>query len=102
LLQLVVVSANRAVDGTFLHYVKGLELEGQLAHVFFDKVHVAFTDMSYCAQLQELWALRYLDCPFTRLMATLMVDLEEVLKEQLCIDNAQIFQQSMACKTIRY
>lgn len=41
------VSADRAVDRQFLHYAKGLELEGQLAHVFFDKCHVAFTDISY-------------------------------------------------------
>ena len=29
------VSADRAVQGEFLHYAKGLELEEQLAHVFF-------------------------------------------------------------------
>lgn len=100
--QLIVVSADRAVQGEFLHYAKGLELEGQLAHVFFDEVHVAFTDTSYRERLRELWTLRYLDCPFTGLTATLMVDLEDVLRERLCIDNAQIFRRSTARKTIRY
>jgi superfamily II DNA helicase RecQ len=100
--QLIVVSADRAVNGEFLHYAKGLELEGQLAHVFFDEVHVAFTDTSYRERLRELWTLRYLECPFTGLTATLIVDLEDVLKERLCIDNAQIFRRSTARKTIRY
>ena len=45
--QLIVVSADWAVQGEFLHYAKGLELSGQLAHVFFDKCYVAFTDTSY-------------------------------------------------------
>lgn len=100
--QLIVVSADRAVQGGFLHYAQGLELEGQLAHVFFDEVHVAFTDTSYRERLRELWALRYLDCPFTGLTATLMVALEDVLRERLCIDNAAIFRRSTARKTIRY
>jgi superfamily II DNA or RNA helicase len=38
--QLILVSADRAVNGEFLHYAKEMELEGQLAHVFFDEVHV--------------------------------------------------------------
>jgi hypothetical protein len=33
-----------------LHYAKGLELSGQLAHVFFDECYVAFTDTSYREQ----------------------------------------------------
>ncbi|KAK6591771.1 hypothetical protein H4I95_12059, partial [Botrytis cinerea] len=82
--QLIVVSADRAVQGPFLHYAKGLELGGQLAHVFFDEVHVAFTDTSYRERLRDLWTLRYLDCPFTGLTATLIVDLEDVLRERLC------------------
>ena len=100
--QLIVVSADRAVHGEFLHYAKGLELQGQLAHVFFDECHVAFTDTSYRERLRELWTLRYLDCPFTGLTATLMVELEDVLKERLCIDNAEIFRRSTARRTIRY
>ena len=47
--QLVVVSANQAVNKGFLHYAKGLELQGQLAAGFFDKCHIAFTDTSYQA-----------------------------------------------------
>ena len=100
--QLIVVSADRAVHGEFLHYAKGLELSGRLAHVFFDECHVAFTDTSYRERLRELWRLRYLDCPFTALTATLMVELEEVLRERLCIDNAIIFRRSTARQTIRY
>jgi len=100
--QLIVVSADRAVSGGFLHYAKGLELGGQLAHVFFDEIHVAFTDTSYRERLRELWTLRYLDCPFTGLTATLMVELEQVLRERLCIDNAVIFRRSTARRTIRY
>lgn len=45
--QLIVVSADRAVEGGFRHYAKGLELQGQLAHVFFDECHVAYTNTSY-------------------------------------------------------
>ena len=100
--QLIVVSADRAVQGGFLHYAKGLELEGQLAHVFFDECHVAYTDTSYREQLRELWTLRYLNCPFTALTATLMIELEDVLKERLCIENAKIFRRNTARKTIRY
>ena len=58
--QLLIVSADRAVEGDFLHYAKGLELSKQLAHVFFDECHVAVTDTSYRAKLRQLWQLRYL------------------------------------------
>jgi superfamily II DNA helicase RecQ len=100
--QLIVVSADRAVQGKFLHYAKGLELSGQLAHVFFDECHVAFTDTSYRKRLRELYALRYLECPFTGLTATLMVELEDVLRERLSIPNAVIFHRSTMRRTIRY
>src|ERR1035438_8279236 len=100
--QLIVVSADRAVSGEFLHYAKGLELSGQLAHVFFDECYVAFTDTSYRERLRELYALRYLDCPFTGLTATLMVVLEEVLRERLLIPNAVVFRRSTARRTVRY
>ena len=70
--------------------------------MFFDKVYVTFTDILYRERLRELWTLRYLDCPFTGLTATLIVDLEDVLRERLCIDNTQIFRRSTARKTIRY
>jgi ATP-dependent DNA helicase RecQ len=100
--QLVVVSADRAVQGEFLHYAKGLQLRHQLAHVFFDECHVAFTNTSYRERLRELWTLRYLECPFTGLTATLMVELEHVLRRQLCIENAKIFRQSTTRKTIWY
>jgi superfamily II DNA helicase RecQ len=100
--QLIVVSADRAVQGEFLHYAKGLELSGQLAHVFFDECHVAFTDTSYRQRLRDLWTLRYLECPFTALTATLMVQLEDILCERLCIPNAIIFRRSTARRTIRY
>lgn len=93
---------DHAVDSKFLHYAKGLELAGQLAHVFFDECHVAFTDTSYRERLRQLWTLRYLDCPFTALTATLLVKLESVLKERLAIPNAKIFWRSSARQTIRY
>jgi len=70
--------------------------------VFFDECHIAITDTSYQERLRELWRLRYLDCPFTGLTATLMVELEEVLRERLSIDNAIIFRRSTARRTIRY
>jgi hypothetical protein len=89
--QLVVVSADWAVQGRFLHYAKGLELSGQLAYVFFDKCYVAFTDTSYWERLRELYALWYLECLFTRLTATLMVALEDVLRKRLSIPNTVIF-----------
>ena len=100
--QLIVVSADRAVQGKFRHYAQGLALSRQLAHVFFDECHVAFTDTSYRERLRELWTLRYLECPFTCLTATLMVQLEDVLKERLSIPNAVIFRRSTARRTIRY
>jgi len=56
-----VVSTDQAVQGEFLHYAKGLEL----AHVFFDKCHVAFTDTLSRERLRDLWTLRYLECLFT-------------------------------------
>ena len=94
--QFIVVSVDQAVQGEFLHYAKAWELSKQLAQVFFNKCYVAFTDTSYQERLQALWRLRYLDCPFTGLTATLIVELEEVLRERLCIDNAIIFQRSTA------
>jgi hypothetical protein len=54
LLQLLIVSADRAVEGDFLHFAKGLKLNKQLAHVFFDECYVAVTDISYRAKLREL------------------------------------------------
>jgi superfamily II DNA helicase RecQ len=100
--QLIVVSTDRAVRREFLHYAKRKELKGELAYVFFDECYVAFTDISYRERLHELWTLRYLECPFTGLTATLMVQLEPVLKERLSIDNAVVFRRSTACCTIRY
>jgi superfamily II DNA helicase RecQ len=101
--QLIIVSADRAVTGEFLQYAKGLDLERQLAYVFFDECHVAFIDTSYRARLRELWKLRRLEnCPFTCLTATLMVDLEWTLREQLLIENAILFRRSTARPTIQY
>jgi hypothetical protein len=83
-----------------LYYAKGLELSRQLAYVFFDKCYVAFTNTLYQERLQELYALQYLECLFTRLTATLIVELEDVLQEQLSIPNAVIFRQSIMRQTI--
>ncbi|KAL5344321.1 hypothetical protein ACLOAV_010750 [Pseudogymnoascus australis] len=102
LAQLLVVSADQAVSGQFLHEAKGYELNGQLAHMFFDECHVAFTDTSYRERLRELWKLRYLKCPFTALTATLMVELEDVLRERLLVEDAVLLRQSTARPTIRY
>jgi len=100
--QLLIVSADRAVGGDFLHFAKGLELNKQLAHVFFDECHVAVTDTSYRAKLRELWQLRYLSCRFTCLTATLLTTLEPVLRANLLLTNAQIYRQSTMRPTIRY
>jgi superfamily II DNA helicase RecQ len=100
--QLIVVSVDRAVQGEFLYYAKGLELEGQLAHVFFDECYVVYTDILYRERLRELWTLRYLNYPFTGLTAILIVELEDVLKERLCIENARVFRRNILRKTIRY
>lgn len=102
LAQLLVVSADEAVSGQFLHEAKGYELRGQLAHMFFDECHVAFTDTSYRERLRELWKLRYLKCPFTALTATLIVELEDVLRERLLIEDAVLLRRSTARPTIRY
>ncbi|OAF55127.1 hypothetical protein VC83_08395 [Pseudogymnoascus destructans] len=102
LVQLLVVSADQAVSGQFLHEAKGYELNGQLAHMFFDECHVAFTDTSYRERLRELWKLRYLKCPFTALTATLMVELEDVLRDRLLIEDAVLLRRSTARPTIRY
>ncbi len=100
--QLIIISADQAVTGPFLHYAKGLELSQQLAHVFFDECHVAFTDTSYRQRLRQLWQLRYLDSPFTCLTATLPVQLERVLRANLLLEQAQLFRWSTMRKTIRY
>jgi superfamily II DNA helicase RecQ len=99
-----VVSADRTVQGWLLHYAKGLGLElgGQLADEFFYECHVAHTATSYRERLRELYALWYLYCPFTSLTATLMVALEDVLRERLSIDNAVISCRSSARCTIHY
>jgi len=100
--QLLIVSADRAVEGGFLHFAKGLELNKQLAHVFFDECHVAITDTSYRAKLRELWQLRYLNCRFTCLTATLLTTLEPVLRANLLLEHAQLYRQSTMRPTIRY
>src|SRR5271156_2957757 len=100
--QLLIVSADRAVEGSFLHFAKGLELHKQLAHVFFDECHVAVTDTSYRAKLRELWQLRHLQCRFTCLTATLLTVLEPVLRANLLLKHAQIYRQSTMRPTIRY
>jgi hypothetical protein len=98
--QLIIVSTDQAVQGRFLHYAKGLELSRQLAHVFFDKCYVAFTNTLYQERLQELYALQYLECLFTGLTATLIIELEDVLQERLFIPNVVIFRQSTMQQTI--
>lgn len=85
-----------------MHYSEGLELRRELTLFFFNKCHVAYTDISYKERLRELWMLRYLNCPFTRLTAILVVELEDVLRERLFIPNAIIFRKSTAQRTIRY
>lgn len=100
--QLTVVSADRAAQEGFLHYAQGLALHGELAHIFFDECHVAITDTSYRTRLRALWKLRYIDCPFTGLTGTLMVDLEWKLREQLLIEQAVVFRRSTVRRTIRY
>jgi superfamily II DNA helicase RecQ len=100
--QLIVVSANRAVRGEFLHYAKGLQLNGHLAHMFFDEGHVAFTDTSFRDELRDLWALRYIGCPFTCLTATLMIELEYTLRDRLLIPDAYLFRRPTTRRTIRY
>lgn len=100
--QLVIVSADRAVQGEFLHFAQGLQLHKQLAYLFFDECHVALTDTSYRVRLQRLWELRYLSCPFVCLTATLLVSLESKLRERLLIPQAHIFRRSTARGTIRY
>jgi superfamily II DNA helicase RecQ len=79
-----------------------MELNGQLSHMFFDEGHVAFTDRSYRTKLRDLWKLRYLDCPFTVLTATLMPKLEGKLREQLLIPDAVLFRRSTVRPRIQY
>lgn len=99
---MLIVSADQAVEGDFLHFAKGLELNKQLAHVFFNKCYVAIMDILYQAKLQELWQLRYLECCFTCLTATLLIKLELVLQANLLIENAQLYWQSTMQATTRY
>ena len=101
--QLLVVSADRAVSGSFRHHAQGLALAGQLAHVFFDECHVALTDTSYRTRLRQLWTLRYLEgCPFTCLTATLMVDLEHTFRGRLLLEHALILRRSTVRRLIQY
>lgn len=99
---LIVGSADGAVQGEFLHYAVGLQQHRQSACVFFDECHVGFTDTWYRARLRELWLLRYLDCPFICLTATLMVELEQLLREQLLIPKAQLFGRPTARRSMQY
>jgi hypothetical protein len=73
----VIVSADVAVKGDFLHYARGLELAGRLKAVFFNKCYVFFTDTFYWQKLRELWSLRYLDALLICLTATLLVQLKQ-------------------------
>ena len=100
--QLLIISADRVVEGDFLHFAKGLELNQQLAHVFFDECHVAVTDTSYRAKLRQLWQLRYLQCRFTCLTATLLTCLEPVFRANLLLESASLYRQSTIRPTIRY
>jgi superfamily II DNA helicase RecQ len=100
--QLIIVSADRVVEADFFHFAKELELNKQLAHVFLDECHVAITDTSYRAKLRWLWQLRYLQCRFTCLTATLLIQLEPVLQANLLLESAQIYRQSTMRPTIRY
>ncbi len=70
--------------------------------MFFDEGHVAFTDTSYRTRLRELWKLRYLACPFMVLTATLIIQLEEKLREQLLIPDARLYRWSTVRKRIGY
>jgi hypothetical protein len=90
--QLLIISADRAVEGGFLHFAKGLELNKQLAHVFFNECHITVTDTSYRAKLRELWQLRYLNCQFTCLTATLLILLKPVLRTNLLLTYALIYR----------
>jgi hypothetical protein len=85
-----------------LYYTKRLELEGQLAYIFFNEYYIIYTDISYRERLRILWILRYLDYPFTVLIAILMIPLEVVLKERLYIDNIYIFRRNTVYKMIWY
>jgi len=49
-----------------------------------------------------LWKLRYLNCPFTVLTATLIVQLEGKLRDQLLIPDAVLFRRSTVRPTIQY
>lgn len=53
-------------------------------------------------QLRQLWELRYLNCPFTCLTATLMVALEGQLRKQLMLPETAIFRRSTMRPRIRY
>ena len=100
--QLIVVSADKAVTSDFLHHAKGLELDGQLAHIFLDECHVAITDTSYRKRLRQLHQLRHCHCPFTCLTATLLVPLEPVLRANLLLHDATLFRRSTMRPTIQY
>lgn len=100
--QLIVVSADQAVGNSFRQYAKECEERGELQHLFFDECHVVLTDVSYRQRLRDLWKLRYLNCPFTGLTATLMPRLEKVLTQALLVEDATIFRRSTARRTLRY
>ena len=53
-MQLVAVSINKAASKVFLYYTKRLELNKQLAYIFFNKCYIAITDTLYKKQLREL------------------------------------------------
>ena len=55
--QLLMVSADQAVKGSFLYFAKGLKLNKQLAHIFFNECYITVIDTLYQAKLRELWQL---------------------------------------------
>jgi hypothetical protein len=50
----MIISANVAVKGDFLYYIKRLKLASWLKTVFFNKCYIFFINTSYRQKLQEL------------------------------------------------
>jgi hypothetical protein len=91
LLQLFIVSTNRAIKGDFFYFAKKLELNKQLVYIFFDEYYIAVIDMLYRAKLQELWQLWYLDYWFICLIAIFLTVLELVFRANLLLKHTQIY-----------
>src|SRR5438477_384868 len=88
--QLIIVSADLAIQDSFMHFAASLNRNGLIRHIFIDECHVSFTDIDYRAALRDLSRIRDLDVPLTLLTATLPPSLEWDLRRNMAVPEAEM------------